>query len=300
MSGIRWLAPVAVILLGSLPLARAQDTVLVPGDPPLTQGLVDSYTEFFRYLLAIKLDADATKKFQALVVGDWKEWDKAARDAFVKQLAEWGDVSKKSGQLRYCAKLLPAYLDRQGDLKKTSASERWMLETYQSFYKKLAEEWPSAVMDKQPAPLAAEPGKYGFPADPKHASTFPKPVVFTQTNLFVGRLFVDTFYVDRKTGETHFSYQYWWFYPTGRFYTRIIRYEGVERVKGKEKDFSISWFYLDSQQILYDWGRYTIDEKDRIQLESDRGDKVTLHLTHGRQHLNWDGRVFDAPPKKKQ
>jgi hypothetical protein len=168
-----------------------------------------------------------------------------------------------------------------------------MLETYQSFYKKVAGERPSATMYKQPAPLAAEPGKYGFPADPKLARTFPKPIVFTQSHLFVGQLFVDTFYVDRQTGETHFSYQYWWFYPTGRFYMRIIRYEGVERVKGKEKDFNVSWFYIVRKEVLDDWGRYTIDDKDRIQVEADGGYKVTLHLTYGRQQLNWAGWVLE-------
>jgi hypothetical protein len=287
--------------LGGLNLAHGADKTLVPGDPPLTQGSVDKYRDFFTCMLAVKLDADENKKFQALTVADWKDWNKAARNAFVKQMVEWDNAVKKLGQSSYCAKILPGYLDRQGDAKKTSASERWMLEKYQSTYKKLADDRPIALMDKQPASAGAEPGKYGFPADPKHANVFPKAIVFTKAPLYVRQLFVDNFYVDRVTGETHISYQYWWFYPTGRFYTRIIRCEGTERVKDKDTfNYTIGWWYLQRKEVTYDWGRYTIDDKDRIQIESDNGDKTTAHLTHGRQYLNWAGSVFDGSPSKEK
>jgi hypothetical protein len=53
-------------------------------------------------------------------------------------------------------------------------------------------------------------------------------------------------------------------------------------------------------RFVENWGRYTIDDKDRIQLESDEGEKITMHLTHGREQLNWAGTVYDVPPKKKK
>ena len=95
------------------------------------------------------------------------------------------------------------------------------------------------------------------------------------------------------------SYQYWWFFPTGRFYTRNVRCLGTERVKGKEKEIIVSWYYLETMQIHEGWGRYTIDDRDRIQMETDKGEKITMHLTYGRGQLNWAGTVYDAPPKKK-
>ena len=158
MNGFRHLAAV-VVLLGGFSQGRAQDTVVVAGDPPLTQSLVNSYRDFFSYLLAFKFDADDSKKFHGLVVADWKEWDKTTRDAFVKQMAEGETVSKKGDKFSYRAKLLPKYLDHQGHPKKKSASERWTLKGYRFTYKKLADKRPSALMGKQPAGRPRASGK---------------------------------------------------------------------------------------------------------------------------------------------
>jgi hypothetical protein len=298
MNPIRFLAAsAAVVLLGGFTLAGSQDIVLVAGDPPLTQGLVSSYRDFFGYLLAVTFDADDSKKFHNLVVADWKGWDKPTRDAFVKQVAEWETVSKKGDKFSFRAKLLPKYLDRQGDPKKMSATERWMLESYQSVYKKLADERPSALMDKQPAASAPQDGEVGFPADPKHPNIFPKAVVFTSAHLFARRWGLQS-YKDRNTGETHSNLMYWWFFPSGRCYMRDIYCLGSTKVKGTE-DSLIPTYYLEGRNIDEGWGRYTIDERDRIQIETDKGERITMHLTYGRQQVNWNGTVFDAPPRKK-
>jgi hypothetical protein len=272
--------------------------ILVAGDPPLTQVLVNTYAQFFQYLFALTMDAEDLKAFQGLVVADWKEWDAAARADFLKRLAAWEDASRKGNRFAYRAKLLPGYLDRQGDPKQTSAAERWMLESYRSLYKKLADEVATARMDKQPAAHAAAPGDHGFPDDPKHSNIFLNSVVFTQSHVFFRHWGVD-FYVDRVTGKSHTSYQYWWFFPTGRFYTRNIRCLGSQRVKGTEDQIIVSSYYLEERQVTDNWGRYTIDDKDRIQMQTDKGEKITMHLTYGRKQLNWGGTVYDAPPKKK-
>jgi hypothetical protein len=298
MKGLGWITAVALILVGGLPLGHGQDTVLVASNPPLTQSLVNSYRDFFCYLFAVKFDADDSKKFHDLVVADWREWDKTARDALVKQLAEREAASKKGDKFSYRAKLLPKYLDRHGDPKKTSATERWMLESYQSAYKKLADERPSALMGKQPAASAPLDVEGGFPADSKHPNIFPRAVVFTSSGLFRKRWGLDT-YKDPKTGETHEHVTYWWFFPSGRFFMRNIRCVGSTKVKGAEKEILAPTYYLEGRNIDEIWGRYTIDDKDRIQMETDKGEKITMHLTYGRQQVNWAGTVYDAPPKKK-
>jgi hypothetical protein len=300
MRSLRCAVALAVLaLLLALTPASAQDKVLAAGDPPLTQGVVNSYRAFFSYLLAVKFDADDNKKFHDLVVADWKEWDKTTRAAFVKQMAEWKTVSKKGDKFSYRAKLLPKYLDRQGDPKKTSATERWMLESYQSAYKKLADKRPSALMDKQPAASAPLVAEGGFPADPKHPNIFPRAVVFTSSQLFARRWGL-TSYKDRRTGQTHSNVTYWWFFPSGRFYTRNIRCLGSTKVKGMEKEILAPTYYLEGRTIDESWGRYTIDDRDRLQMETDKGEKITMHLTYGRQQVNWAGTVYDAPPMKKK
>jgi hypothetical protein len=70
-------------------------------------------------------------------------------------------------------------------------------------------------------------------------------------------------------------------------------------VKGTEKEIIVSTYYLNSLQVTESWGRYTIDDKDRIQMETDKGEKITMRLTYGRRQLNWGGTVYDAPPNKK-
>jgi hypothetical protein len=154
-------------------------------------------------------------------------------------------------------------------------------------------------MEKQPPPPRAINAEHGFPDDPKLTNIVANAVVFTQSQLY-SRIWDVDFHVDRQTGKSMQSYQYWWFHPTGRFYTRNIRCLGSERVKGTEKDIIVASYYLDSKQIHENWGRYTIDDKDRIQMETDKGEKITMHLTYGRAQINWGGTVYDAPPEKKK
>jgi hypothetical protein len=242
-------------------------------DPPLTQGQLDTHTEFFQYLVGIKVDGDEEKTFHRLVIEDWKTWDKAARSAFLEQLAEWKGM--RTGRYEYRAKVLPSYLDRQGDPKKTTASEGWILEAYQTVYKKKADERPTVRMDKQPEPLSALKADYGFPDDPNHKHVFPVPIVFTAPHIYMKTDALRR-YIDPVTRRVHNAHSYRWFLPTGRYYMRFV-----------------------NEQVTEGWGRYTIDDKDRIQLESDKGEKLTLYLAWGREHVIWDGSVYSAPPKKK-
>jgi hypothetical protein len=260
----------AVTLLVGLHFGCDAGQVLVPGNPPLTQGHVNTYTRFAEHVFAIKLDEESREALHALVVADWKGWDRAARDDFLKQLVAWETVSKKADRFAYRAKRLPGYLDRQGDPDKTSAAERWLLEAYQSVYKKKGEERPIDRMEKPPPPHPALRGNFGFPADPKPSNVLPTPLVFSRSQTYMRHGSVDT-YVSRRTGEVKQSHQYWWFFPTGRFYTRNVRCLGTECVNGTERMILVNKYYLDSEQVSELCGRYTIDDKDRVQMETDRG-----------------------------
>jgi hypothetical protein len=35
-------------------------------------------------------------------------------------------------------------------------------------------------------------------------------------------------------------------------------------------------------------------------METDEGEKIDMHLTHGRGQLNWNGTVYSAPSKEKK
>jgi hypothetical protein len=270
--------------------------VVADGPPPLTRGHLDTHTEFAEYLLGIRLDADGRRTFHKLVADDYKTWDAAARGAFLDRVAQWKGM--KSGRYEYRAKILPGYLDRQGDVDKTSTSERWLLEEYRTVYKPKADERPVALMGNQPPPPTAINAKFGFPADPNSKNIFDAPVVFTSSQTYLRIGDVD-FYVSGQTGAIHQSHSYKWFFPNGRCYVRYVRCLGSTPVPGHEKDILVRTVYLDSEQVDEFWGRYTIDEKDRIRYETDKGEKLTLYLAFGREHVVWNGWVWSAPSKKK-
>jgi hypothetical protein len=69
-------------------------------------------------------------------------------------------------------------------------------------------------------------------------------------------------------------------------------------VKGTELNL-LKTYYLDSKRVTESWGRYTIDDKDRVQMQTDEGEKIAMHLTYGRRQLNWKGTMYDAPGDKK-
>jgi hypothetical protein len=56
--------------------------------------------------------------------------------------------------------------------------------------------------------------------------------------------------------------------------------------------------YLDKENVVESWGRYSIDDKDRIKFESDKGEKFTMYLVFGRQQLFWGPTILNPPPKK--
>jgi hypothetical protein len=291
-------AVAALALLGGLAPVRAADEVLVPGSPRLTQAVVEAHTEFMGYLLAIKFGSGDRTTFGGLVVQDWKAWDAAARDAFLKQVAAWRRLPVY-GRYDYRVKVLPGYLDRQGDANNPSAAERWALDLYRSVYKKKADERPTARMDKQPPAHPAIQAPFGFPADPRHDNIFPRPVVFTSSQAYLRISGVDR-YVSRSTGEVHMSHSYWWLFPTGRYYLRFVLCLGSVPVPGESEVGLSRTYYLDKEQVTEFWGRYTVDEKDRVQLESDKGEKVTTYLAWGREHMIWKGAVWSEPPRKKR
>jgi hypothetical protein len=296
--GSFFLALVLLLTPGNHALVWSQEKVLVPGDPALTQNALDDHTALLQATCGFKLANDGRQTFQQLVMDDWKKADRAARDAFFQQLRDWKKASQRgaAGRSQYAATILPRYIDRQGD-DGTWASDRWIVETAWTAYKKVRDLRPTAVVKESPPPVEPTAGEYGFPKDPKLEQVFAKPLVFTGPQVYT-RSNQLTKYVSRDTGAVHHSYSYRWFLPTGREYARWVRCSGSTRVPGTEKDILISTYYLEGESSDEGWGRYTIDDKDRILIETDKGEKITVYLIYGRDMLIWDGTVYDAPPRK--
>jgi hypothetical protein len=79
-------------LLGGYTLARADEKVLVPGDPPLTQQTFDLYQEMWQWYCDIKLTPEQQREFQKRYIMFWKKRDKASN---LKLLASYEPMEKE-------------------------------------------------------------------------------------------------------------------------------------------------------------------------------------------------------------
>jgi hypothetical protein len=90
MSKIRCFVPSAVLLLAGLGAARAEEKVLVPGDPPLTQAMVDDYCRFVEWRWPGSLARlGGPQRLGQAIANDWKNGEKARQRAFLADLQWW-------------------------------------------------------------------------------------------------------------------------------------------------------------------------------------------------------------------
>ena len=96
MSNLRCFVSSALLVLAGLGSTRAEDKVLVPGDPPLTQGMVDDYCRYvaWRWPHAFA-KVGGSQRLGQLVVNDWKNGDKARQRDVLADLRWWRENSPK-------------------------------------------------------------------------------------------------------------------------------------------------------------------------------------------------------------
>jgi hypothetical protein len=97
MSRFRGLTFSALLVLAGVGgPARAGEKVLVPGDPPLTQGMVDEYCRYvaWRWPQAFAR-AGGPQRLEQLAVNDWKNGGKARQQDFLADLKWWRENSPK-------------------------------------------------------------------------------------------------------------------------------------------------------------------------------------------------------------
>ena len=94
MSNLRCFVSSALLVLAGLGAVRAEEKVLVPGNPPLTQGMVDDYCRYvaWRWPQAFAR-AGGPERFGQLVVNDWKNGDKARQRDVLADLRWWREKS---------------------------------------------------------------------------------------------------------------------------------------------------------------------------------------------------------------
>jgi predicted Zn finger-like uncharacterized protein len=130
----------------------AHKSVLVPGNPPLTQRMVSEYGDFIEWVLALKLSDGLTElqreDLKKVVMGEWQA-DKSGKESFLRLLKRWNAIAQSSDVARthYLNELQPKFLDQ---LRSESDHEpsRWLLKVYeqeQELVKRLADHLQSKI-----------------------------------------------------------------------------------------------------------------------------------------------------------
>ena len=107
-----------------------------------------------------------------------------------------------------------------------------------------------------------------IPDDPNVSSVYDAPVVFVKTQLYI--------YMSSQTyklegyGDNYRDTQKYYFFATGRFYYRNQTYAGQTTPAGNVAEI---------------WGRYHFTKPDEMEVETDKGEKQTFPVTHGRRNL---------------
>jgi hypothetical protein len=82
----------SALLLGGLTSARGQGKILVSGEPPLTQEVVDLYQEMWEWCCDVKLTVEQRKEHTRLFVAFWK---KSGPDVTQARLEGYGRMEKE-------------------------------------------------------------------------------------------------------------------------------------------------------------------------------------------------------------
>jgi hypothetical protein len=91
MSSLRVFTGSILLLVSGIDAARSEEKrLVVPGQPPLTQDLVEEYAKFLEWRLGPAVArAGGADRLQQIIVNDWKNGDEKRRQAFLATVKWW-------------------------------------------------------------------------------------------------------------------------------------------------------------------------------------------------------------------
>jgi hypothetical protein len=113
-----------------------KNPIVVAGEPPLTQQMMDQRFRFVQWLLRLRLTERQRRDYQELFVKEWQRSDKAKKQRVVKDIVMWQELPTwndyKRNQLR--ALNLPLYL-AAWNKKGGDEDDRWLARLHESAHK---------------------------------------------------------------------------------------------------------------------------------------------------------------------
>jgi hypothetical protein len=92
MRALRWLRYIALAIPAVAAPLRAQDRLLVPGNPPLTEAAAAGAAQFYEWALDVRLSEAQWSEFERLLVDRWKQPGGAARAEILSTSNRWSEI----------------------------------------------------------------------------------------------------------------------------------------------------------------------------------------------------------------
>ena len=142
MSALRCLRYITLLVPAVAGPLRAQDRLLVPGNPPLTEAAVAAAAQFYEWSLDVRLSEAQYPEFERLLADRWKQPGSAAKAEIFDTRNRWGEIVGMSvtarGQIQPRVQdSILARLRGRGSALGDDAS-RWLLARYAEAHQALA------------------------------------------------------------------------------------------------------------------------------------------------------------------
>jgi hypothetical protein len=113
-----------------------KNPIVVAGEPPLTQQMMDQRFRFVQYLLRLRLTERQRREYQELFVKEWQRSDKAKKEGLVKSFAMWQPLPTWNDYTRNQLRALNLPLFLAGWSKKgADEDDRWLARLHESAHK---------------------------------------------------------------------------------------------------------------------------------------------------------------------
>jgi hypothetical protein len=138
-----------------------KNPILVEGDPPLTQAMIDTDAAAVELLLDLRLTDEQRRKFRDLWIADWKSWDPGKRQRNAKNIESWANLPTYSNYKRNLQRSLDQPRLLEVFRKKDSGERaRWLLALHESAIKPGSARNP-VLVDGEPALTQLVADRYG-------------------------------------------------------------------------------------------------------------------------------------------
>jgi hypothetical protein len=138
----------------------SKNPILVDGDPPLTQGMVDVDAASVELLLDFRLTDDERQKYQRLMIAVWKQADQDRQRKWAKNLETWSEMPTWNNARRNEVRVLHHVKVREGWVKNPTDLTRWLLDLEQAACKPGSARNP-VLVDAEPPLTQLVVDRYG-------------------------------------------------------------------------------------------------------------------------------------------